>query len=482
MLTRKKWTSKEDLLLREIVKMQEKPYKWDVISFMLKKKQVEKSSKQCRERWMHQLNPNLKKEKWDLQENKKLFELHSQMGNHWKDIALHYPGRSDNSIKNNFFSLIRKSLRNACKIIGNYQGSCFINKIKPKILSIFMKQILNVSFENKREQTVRIREVIQRLAFGKYAEIYTSMNEDDKFILNQCLLFLQDLNKRQGSIDEDSPRQKKIEKLKRSVDSFKDNSKVSESKSIRIDKSIKMGQSQVQSADSNIQATGFQYRSSIHSNNDVNLWIDFLFVKKLISGFTNLRINLNDTYRQKQFAINHNLMQIKTQIEQMLEKLQNATKDDIEHFYQQCQLQQRPSKELPKNYMLQQDCLGDDNFKNPNFSKEIKQIIKRKESGAQVNSQVIGHDPNKHSVGLESLQMSNFMNSQTFIPTNAQQKNWLEAQFLGSYNGSKMSDNQQFLEFSNTHFGVEQDFKNEMSNNTSRKSNNDSNMFPNFNE
>lgn len=120
MLTRKKWTSKEDNLLKEIIKSQEKPFKWDVISYMLKKKGIDKSSKQCRERWMHQLSPGLKKEKWNLNDNKKLFELHAKMGNHWKEIAHYYPGRSDNSIKNNFFSLIRKSLRNACKIIGNY--------------------------------------------------------------------------------------------------------------------------------------------------------------------------------------------------------------------------------------------------------------------------------------------------------------------------------------------------------------------------
>lgn len=65
-MTRKKWTSKEDNILKDTLKSQEKPYKWDVISFMLKKKGIEKTSKQCRERWMHQLNPVLKKEKWSL--------------------------------------------------------------------------------------------------------------------------------------------------------------------------------------------------------------------------------------------------------------------------------------------------------------------------------------------------------------------------------------------------------------------------------
>lgn len=76
MTARKKWRSKEDTILKEIILGQDKPYKWDIISYMLKKKGINKSSKQCRERWMHQLSPGLKKEKWVLSDNKKLFEIH----------------------------------------------------------------------------------------------------------------------------------------------------------------------------------------------------------------------------------------------------------------------------------------------------------------------------------------------------------------------------------------------------------------------
>lgn len=41
---------------------------------------------------------------------------------------------------------------------------------------------------------MKIREVISKLAFGKYAEIYTSMTELDKYKLNQIILYLQELN------------------------------------------------------------------------------------------------------------------------------------------------------------------------------------------------------------------------------------------------------------------------------------------------
>ena len=53
MVKRKKWKSKEDQLLKIIIKNMKKPLKWDVISHLLKKQGIKKSSKQCRERWMH---------------------------------------------------------------------------------------------------------------------------------------------------------------------------------------------------------------------------------------------------------------------------------------------------------------------------------------------------------------------------------------------------------------------------------------------
>lgn len=36
--------------------------------------------------------------------------------------------------------------------------------------------------------------MIQRLAFGKYAEIYTSMTDLDKYKLKQVVLYVEELN------------------------------------------------------------------------------------------------------------------------------------------------------------------------------------------------------------------------------------------------------------------------------------------------
>ena len=59
-----------------------------------------KSAKQCRERWVHHLDPNIKKIVWTQDSNQKLFSLHKKIGNHWKDISEFFEGRTDKAIKN----------------------------------------------------------------------------------------------------------------------------------------------------------------------------------------------------------------------------------------------------------------------------------------------------------------------------------------------------------------------------------------------
>lgn len=73
---------------------------WDLVAKEMEDHNFNKSAKQCRERWLHQLNPTLKKDKWNKKENKQLFILFQKIGCKWKEIAEHFKGRTDNSIKN----------------------------------------------------------------------------------------------------------------------------------------------------------------------------------------------------------------------------------------------------------------------------------------------------------------------------------------------------------------------------------------------
>ena len=143
-----------------------------------------KSSKQCRERWIQQLNPSLSKEKWSTEENQRLLDLYGRIGNHWKDISTHFKGRTDNATKNQFFSLIRKGLRKACKRIGRTSNTLTINSMKPKVLSEFFSQKLVGPPEPgaSGHAALDVGAFISRMAFAKKPEECCSAHEEQMIV------------------------------------------------------------------------------------------------------------------------------------------------------------------------------------------------------------------------------------------------------------------------------------------------------------
>ena len=97
------WSIEEDNKLMAWV--QEKgPVKWAQCAQLI----PGRSGKQCRERWFNNLNPNVKKGDWTPEEDDLIFKLYVNYGSSWSKIALHFKDRTENSIKNRFYSTIRK--------------------------------------------------------------------------------------------------------------------------------------------------------------------------------------------------------------------------------------------------------------------------------------------------------------------------------------------------------------------------------------
>ena len=67
-------------------------------------------SKQCRERWHNQLDPQIRKGPFDKSEDAIIVALQASMGNKWAEIAKHVVGRTDNAIKNRYNSTLSKNI------------------------------------------------------------------------------------------------------------------------------------------------------------------------------------------------------------------------------------------------------------------------------------------------------------------------------------------------------------------------------------
>eukprot|EP00186_Timspurckia_oligopyrenoides_P004836 CAMPEP_0182445618 /NCGR_PEP_ID=MMETSP1172-20130603/3686_1 /TAXON_ID=708627 /ORGANISM="Timspurckia oligopyrenoides, Strain CCMP3278" /LENGTH=245 /DNA_ID=CAMNT_0024641423 /DNA_START=180 /DNA_END=917 /DNA_ORIENTATION=- len=100
------WSLSEDKLLIELVnKMGSKA--WIAVAQFVPKR----TAKQCRERWINQLDPKITRAKWTRKEDILLIELHAEYGSAWSKIAKQIPGRSDNMVKNRWNSSITRRLR-----------------------------------------------------------------------------------------------------------------------------------------------------------------------------------------------------------------------------------------------------------------------------------------------------------------------------------------------------------------------------------
>jgi len=112
-IERRAWGPDEDEAIKKLVaKLGTKS--WAAIAVALGREYnfMGKTAKQCRERWYNHLNPTLSKAPLTEHEERVLLESHRELGNKWAEIAKRLPGRSDNHVKNYWYSYMRREQKN----------------------------------------------------------------------------------------------------------------------------------------------------------------------------------------------------------------------------------------------------------------------------------------------------------------------------------------------------------------------------------
>ena len=118
------WTPEENHIIFDYVKkFGEK--NWNKCAEFIKNR----TGKQCREHWKNCLDPKIKKGDWTLEEDLYIMIFYKRCHGSWRELIHLFENRTENSIKNRFFSELRKIAANELNINKKKSSKMDLNNL-----------------------------------------------------------------------------------------------------------------------------------------------------------------------------------------------------------------------------------------------------------------------------------------------------------------------------------------------------------------
>ena len=190
-LKKGQWSPQEDKLLKQWVQING-PKKWEACGRFIQGRK----GKQCREQWKNCLNPDLLKGKWTPEEDFLIMFFYPKCKESWKKIIPLFNGRIENSIKNRFYSQLRKY---ATKDMEPKERKRLSSKIKLDEL----KNYLNEALETAKADLIKKRKMTEE-QFNAFIEKQEQKLKENIFIEGEHIESNLSTNKGDSFTEEDS--------------------------------------------------------------------------------------------------------------------------------------------------------------------------------------------------------------------------------------------------------------------------------------
>lgn len=164
------WSPEEDQKMIEAVKTYGTD--WKSISAYV----TGRTAKQCRDRYKLKLDPSINHGPWTPEEDSALLKFHEQLGRQWTKIAKLMPGRTENSVKSRYASLLRSKTKEWTE-----QEDALMRSLRDR--QVPFEEIAAVHLPHRSEHAVKKRWerlFMRDLAKKIRSEMPTLSNPDEK--------------------------------------------------------------------------------------------------------------------------------------------------------------------------------------------------------------------------------------------------------------------------------------------------------------